>query len=144
MKRCGRCKKNKDLRFFSESKRTRDGYRCWCKYCCNKMNRQYYNPSKEGHRKRDQRYGLYYKDYNTLFDKQEGKCALCGISHSEVWRGLHVDHCHKTNIVRGLLCFHCNTALGKLGDSEEQIQKVLKYLTNKTEFIHTRRMKDES
>lgn len=78
-------------------------------------------------------YGISYQDVLDLIAKQNGKCALCEATVS-LHRGggfkhkAHVDHCHTTNKVRGILCGNCNTALGKLGDDIESIQKVLKYL----------------
>ncbi len=64
--------------------------------------------------------------YQALFDLQSGRCALC----NKVWnkRPLMQDHCHKTGMIRGLLCQKCNTALGLFGDSPEMIKKVLEYL----------------
>ena len=39
-----------------------------------------------------------------------------------------VDHCHKTNLIRGVLCVKCNTGIGQLRDSVEVVAKALKYL----------------
>lgn len=44
---------------------------------------------------------------------------------------LVVDHCHATGHVRGLLCHNCNRALGLLKDSEQALQRALKYLQAK-------------
>lgn len=41
---------------------------------------------------------------------------------------LYIDHCHKTNQVRGLLCFSCNSALGHFKDNVESLKKAIKYL----------------
>ncbi|MFJ9597857.1 endonuclease VII domain-containing protein [Streptomyces virginiae] len=41
---------------------------------------------------------------------------------------VHVDHCHKTGRVRGVLCFNCNTAIGKLGDDPDAARRVVSYL----------------
>lgn len=38
------------------------------------------------------------------------------------------DHNHSTGAFRGVLCFSCNTSLGKLGDSVEAIERMLSYL----------------
>jgi len=49
---------------------------------------------------------------------------------SNFTRKLAVDHCHETGVVRGLLCFRCNQALGNFGDNLEGINKVVEYLQN--------------
>ena len=38
---------------------------------------------------------------------QDGLCAIC-----QQRRPLVVDHCHETDLVRGLLCYRCNTMEG--------------------------------
>jgi hypothetical protein len=55
---------------------------------------------------------------------KEGKdCALCGSD-----RKLVVDHCHSTNVIRGVLCTRCNVALGMFGDSPERLREAAEYL----------------
>jgi hypothetical protein len=41
---------------------------------------------------------------------------------------VHVDHCHKTGRVRGVLCFNCNSAIGKLGDDPDAVRRAAAYL----------------
>lgn len=64
--------------------------------------------------------------YNEMWLKQGGKCAICGKSEPV----LCVDHCHKTQYVRGLLCSNCNSGIGFLKDSPELVLKALKYLVS--------------
>lgn len=52
-------------------------------------------------------YGLTDKQYQAFKKKQKGRCALCKRKAK-----LDIDHCHKTNRVRGLLCRRCNVCLG--------------------------------
>jgi hypothetical protein len=40
----------------------------------------------------------------------------------------NIDHCHKRNIVRGILCWPCNTAIGKFGEDVERIRKAADYV----------------
>ncbi|MFI6939836.1 endonuclease VII domain-containing protein [Streptomyces sp. NPDC050418] len=40
----------------------------------------------------------------------------------------HVDHCHRTGRVRGVLCFNCNSAIGKLGDDPDASSRAIAYL----------------
>ena len=53
-------------------------------------------------------YGISVADYRAMFEKQDGKCAICKRHQSELSKKLSVDHDHKTGKVRGLLCSHCN------------------------------------
>jgi len=41
---------------------------------------------------------------------------------------VHVDHCHQTGRVRGVLCFNCNSAIGKLGDDPDAVRRAAAYL----------------
>jgi len=45
----------------------------------------------------------------------------------------YVDHDHVTNKVRGLLCHHCNTALGKFKDDINIMKQAIKYLERSNE-----------
>jgi len=54
-----------------------------------------------------------------------GKCDLCGLTEG---RALAVDHCHKTGIIRGMLCTNCNTAIGLLKDDPDLMIKAANYV----------------
>ena len=73
-------------------------------------------------------YGIGYNDYNNLFNKQNGCCAICGKHQSELNRKLSVDHNHNTGVVRGLLCRNCNSAIGLLKEDVNIINNALKYI----------------
>ena len=51
-------------------------------------------------------------EYNEMFRKQKGCCAICGTHQTKLTKQLAVDHCHKSGKNRGLLCTTCNTHLG--------------------------------
>lgn len=57
-------------------------------------------------------YGITLADYNAMFDKQKGKCAICKTHQMNIKQKLCVDHCHTTGKVRALLCNKCNVSLG--------------------------------
>jgi hypothetical protein len=57
------------------------------------------------------KYGLSINDVETLFVKQDGKCAICGEAFKNR-KTLCVDHDHSTGNVRNLLCKRCNLGLG--------------------------------
>ena len=71
-------------------------------------------------------YSISIEEYNELFTKQGGVCAICG---RESKKSLGVDHEHKTGKVRGLLCSNCNTAIGQLNDDPKLLLKAIAYLT---------------
>lgn len=75
-------------------------------------------------------YGISFHDYNALLEKQGGKCAICSRSFGNGRCGyLFVDHNHETGKVRGLLCGRCNSAIGMLAESNEQLHRAIAYLS---------------
>ena len=75
------------------------------------------------------RYGITLDDFNKMLKSQDNKCAIC-LQKLKLGRSTHVDHCHSTNKVRGLLCVKCNLALGLLKDNVEALDRIYKYLKN--------------
>lgn len=63
-----------------------------------------------------QSYNITLEEYDCIFEQQNGVCAICGSVNKNGMR-LSVDHNHKTNKVRGLLCINCNRKLGVLEDT---------------------------
>lgn len=77
------------------------------------------------------KYNLTLETYNSLVDQQMGKCRICSLPPT-AGRGkaFHVDHCHRTGKVRGLLCNYCNVALGHFKDNTEILKAAIRYLEN--------------
>jgi len=73
------------------------------------------------------RYGISVQELESLTAQQQGRCALCG-DLPKFGKRLHVDHCHETGRVRGLLCLQCNAGLGQLRDDPALLRKAITYL----------------
>lgn len=75
-------------------------------------------------------YGITLADYSAMLNAQCGKCAICKRSdpNHQKHNFYHVDHCHITGKVRGLLCSTCNVALGGFGDDCATLRAALVYL----------------
>ena len=80
-------------------------------------------------------YDMSLKDYEAMFDAQNGKCAVCG---KRSLKTLAVDHDHETGKVRALLCFKCNTGLGQFGDDSSQLLEAAAYLEKHSEELDAR------
>lgn len=74
------------------------------------------------------KYGITAIEYKELLEKQNNKCAICSINQDDLNKKLSVDHCHKTNKVRGLLCTNCNVALGQINDDISLLLSAINYL----------------
>ena len=97
-----------------------------CRECENKKHKQRRidNPEKVREAQLKSTYGISNEDYKKLYTEQNGCCKICNI-FVEV---LDVDHCHFTNIVRGLLCHNCNVAIGHLKDNPLLLLRAADYL----------------
>lgn len=75
-------------------------------------------------------YGITEVDWDRMFAEQGGKCAICGGTDdgTKAARRLHVDHCHQTGEVRGLLCGSCNNGIGRFDHDVDLLQKAIDYL----------------
>lgn len=73
------------------------------------------------------KFGIGLNEYNDLVELQSGLCAICRRPPNGQGK-LHVDHDHVTNVVRGLLCFSCNVAIGYLREDKETIKRMIDYL----------------
>ncbi|MFJ9771801.1 endonuclease VII domain-containing protein [Kitasatospora sp. NPDC101157] len=112
---CKKCTKNRALKFFTPRGKT-------CS-TCRKTSR-----SRAARNARIQAtYGLSAEDYKALFEAQGGACAICRETRRN---NLAVDHCHKTEAIRGLLCQRCNGQLLARGarDRPEVLRRAADYL----------------
>ena len=69
------------------------------------------------------KYGIGLYQYHKMIEKQNGKCFIC-----KETTPLVIDHCHNTSKVRSLLCFRCNTTLGKINENVDILQKMIHYI----------------
>lgn len=106
-----------------------------------KENDKRYNRTKEGieshfraHLKRY--YNITPERYYQIVEEQNYRCKicyqpfLCWEQTPDAFRDTHVDHCHSTGIVRGVLCKGCNHAIGNLKDNPNHCANAASYLVN--------------
>ena len=79
-------------------------------------------------------FGLTPDEYDVMFEKQGGVCAIClepeKVKRNGKVKNLAVDHDHETGAIRGLLCHHCNVGIGHLKDSPVLLLKASEYLSS--------------
>lgn len=110
-KRCRTCGEVKLLAEFPKSTKVRGGHRNQCS-ACGRLNR------------RIAKYGVQADDPVL----RSTVCQNAGCREPLLWdRGTHIDHCHRTGEVRGVLCMKCNLSLGNAGDSAEKLRGLADY-----------------
>lgn len=145
MRICIKCHKEKDLEQFR--KLHGEGFSGYCESCRGAARRSMRKiktreERTEAHRtwrKQTARHKEYMDAYNlsyhrgitveqftAMFEAQDGKCAICKGPSGD--RRFHVDHCHTTNVIRGLLCSNCNTGLGLFCDDPTRLESAVVYL----------------
>lgn len=157
-KTCTRCKQTLKLGRFHPNSYAKDGFQHYCIDCTRsyskKVNerrrvdkefrekdraqaRQRYK-DKTPEEKQDAQwrwklssFGLTQDQYQQISDKQNGRCAICqqvaSVRNGSAQK-LCIDHCHVTGVVRGLLCFHCNAALGQFQENPDLLFRAYLYL----------------
>ena len=136
MKQCTKCKLFKEKSEFFKDKQKKDGLYSQCKDCNMKTSSIWNknNPQKRKDNVLKCGTGLTRTQYLEILESQNECCAICGKHKSQDIKNLSVDHCHETNIIRGLLCFKCNMGLGYFCDNEEILNRAIYYLNNNLSF----------
>ncbi len=144
-KRCSVCCMDKTLDCFGRSGNQ-------CKACVKHWHAVHYQKVKDKHLEQGRRfrrnnpgkdreyslksalktkYDMTLDQYYDMVKAQENKCAICKSTDPKRKNSLRffVDHDHKTNKVRGLLCHRCNLAVGWMEDQVTIVEAVKEYLT---------------
>lgn len=139
-RQCTVCEIEKPLDEFYRCKTGKYGRLSRCKVCHETMKStpeskaknaehskawQQSHPEWYARRHRRVTYGLSQEQFDELQAKQEGACAIC---HKPFTKRICVDHDHETGAVRGLLCNPCNSGIGNLQDSIENLEAAIRYL----------------
>lgn len=127
---CSTCKTFRAVEDFSWDN-TREQPQRVCMDCCATSQREYTARNAEKIRLKVtlRTWGLTEEQYVALFEAQGHKCAICGAERREL-RNLAIDHCHKTGLIRGLLCPDCNMGMGQFGDDPALLESAATYLRN--------------
>lgn len=155
LKTCQRCKTVKPVTDFNNERKRFDGLSRRCRTCDSELTNAWRSGNLDKaavlqkewrHKNRDrsadyslkQHYGIPLGTYDLMFKAQGGRCAICGTDNPSdrerqdgVTFRFHVDHCHDTNEVRGLLCHHCNVGIGNLRHDREILEKAIAYVSRK-------------
>ena len=142
MRRCTKCNNNFPLSEYYYC--SRDGYFTRCKRCMSEIRKLQYKKNKGKERKSNKnwiannkerwkelsrkcslkrKYNMTPQKYGELWLSQKGKCKICYER-----KPLNIDHCHKSNKVRGLLCKNCNFGIGSLKDDIGILTSAIQYL----------------
>lgn len=142
---CPRCEACKPLETFGANKRTHDGKQNLCKLCAvaavtasrtkdptshRRSSKAWKenNPERAADARVKRTYGLEHGSYAAMFAAQGGACAICGTTDRGPRSRFHIDHCHDTGKVRGLLCSRCNTGIGQFKHDPERIRSAVEYV----------------
>jgi hypothetical protein len=134
---CTSCKEEKTNSEFPPNKNYKDGINRQCRDCVNAKQRIYrsredvkarakkrYSSTTRVRYHLKYKYGITEEEYDQMYLNQGGCCMIC----EKYFDILHVDHCHSTDIVRGLLCGNCNRALGIMHEDVDAISRMINYL----------------
>jgi hypothetical protein len=139
---CSKCKQAKPFSDYWFRKSRKNTPLAMCKLCSYEQNKGWrernpdyekkrYSKIKTQTRERHlvRKYGVNLERYEEMLNSQDGKCAICGdIESNQYHKVFHVDHCHATGNVRGLLCSGCNHTLGHFKDNEFKLKNAIAYL----------------
>lgn len=144
-KRCGKCQQIKPLTSFYGCWNAKDGRQYRCSECyrgrdrkreCKDLRWRRLTCTLSSHR-------LTLDQYHALCESQDWQCAIC---FKDFDGKEHVDHSHATGRVRGILCLACNTAIGKLKENVDVMQRAIDFVSRrgltpreKSYYVLTRR-----
>ena len=118
-----------ELEHFSANKTSKHGKAMECKPCSNKRKNKYRRADPSSYRASNLKwqcintYGISLELYKERMSTSNC-CEIC-----DAVNNLGYDHDHDTMEFRGVLCRNCNRAIGQLGDTLEDMIKVVRYLS---------------
>ena len=113
---CSTCHITKPIIEFTKDRSSIHGIAGSCKLCQRKT------ALKHNH-------NITQEEYERLLKQQYGVCAICKGPQQRKGINFSVDHDHKTNVIRGLLCDNCNRGIGFLQDNIPNLHTTINYLT---------------
>jgi len=129
---CSRCKTEKHIDNFHKNKATKNGYDYRCKECRKIDSSKRYRKIRDS--KIRKKFGINSEIYERMLNSQNGRCAICGNEETSINKKynrikiLAIDHDHKNNRVRGLLCSRCNISLGGFKEDSAILERAIEYL----------------
>jgi hypothetical protein len=132
---CSQCHQNRLVIEYQPQSENLDGRRNMCNECRSLRRRKFDQLNPELAIKRNRKntlkqfHNMTLEEYNNLLKKQNRVCAIC--KNPQKWtqtKNLVIDHDHKTNTRRGLLCVHCNSMLGQAHDNPDILRSAADYL----------------
>ena len=144
MKICKVCGESKSKKEYHKASTNSDGLRTTCNECRSilqksKRNdvtrdceRKSYRKHKDKNNERSfifnvkSRYGISIEEYDKAMETSN-VCEHCGSTNTLCYDHDH-SGTHDIRAFRGVLCRTCNSALGQLGDTFEDIERMYKYL----------------
>lgn len=120
---CNVCKETKQLNCFPKMSSGKYGVGQRCKVCVAKITAEY---------RKSNYLTIYANKYKTNVEHIKSllaitKCQICGKT-ANTQKRLCIDHNHKTNKIRSMLCDECNNGLGKFKDNKQLLQNAINYL----------------
>lgn len=126
---CPKCQNIQTISRFNKNKNTKFGIACYCKPCSKNRNKRKYDSEYHRSYNLKKNHNITSEEYNKMFVKQNKLCGICQKDLTILKKNnVHLDHCHKTGKIRGILCLNCNFGLGSFKDNEEFLEKAIQYL----------------
>ncbi len=124
---CGKCGEPRIADKLKRDKLRKHGKADWCGRCYSRHAYKIRNGRVASSTKRKwnvkARYGVTPQDVEEMVAAQKGTCAICTTELGNY----HIDHCHATGAVRGLLCSFCNRSL-KIVEDDRLHKAAVAYL----------------
>lgn len=123
---CKRCEEIKPIGAFPRQRQCLYGVEPVCKTCKVELRQAYIAqyPERARNSALKHTYGITLADYEAMFVRQGGRCAICGADDQK----LVVDHNHTTRKVRSLLCHLCNALIGCARENIDILVSAAAYL----------------
>lgn len=71
-----------------------------------------------------------FKEFERILKSQKNLCAICSkdMNSTDKLSTPYLDHDHKTQVVRGILCLNCNTLLSHAKEDVTVLKIAIEYL----------------